>query len=738
MASRFEAEKFTGKNDFALWRMKIRAMLTQQGLASALEKEEKETKEAEGTDEKNVKKRADIEAKAHSTIVLCLGDKVLREIARETTAAGIMSKLEDLYLAKSLANRLLMKQRLYSYKFLEGKGVLEQLEDFNKTIDDLENIDVSIGEEDKAILLLNALPSSYDQLRDAILYGREKTVTLLEVQSALRSKELQKGEMRIEDSVSESLNVKKFKGKKPYKKVNEVSKNVPSDQKETRSCHWCKKPDHIKKDCFAWKRKQESLGAKAVNSAEEAEDGKVSVALNIVSVALNIMDSKEGSSWIMDSGCSFHMSPNLDWFENIKGTTGSVVLGNNQVCSIKGIGTVRLKVDNGCVVILNDVRYIPEVKRNLISLGSLEKKGCKFVSEAGQMFVSKAGRILMRAERKGSLYYMTATIQRGDQGVGQVLVTDNVNLWHARLGHPAIGTMKELVKKGLVQYSDDETSALKCEECVLGKAKKLSYPKGVHTSTKPLDYAHSDLWGPAQEKSIGGGRYYMSIIDDYSRKLWIYILKEKSEALKRFKEWCCEVEAEKGTNLKCFRTDNGLEYLSREFDEFCKSKGIKRHRTVPLNPQQNGVAERANRTILERVRCMLLGAGMGKRFWAEAATTAVKLINKCPSSSINGDTPDSRWFGRHGTYDDLRTFGCKAFAHVKQGKLEARALKCVMIGYQQGVKGYRLWCIEPGRGKVIVSRDVIFWETEMPFRSTSDAEKEKVETSEFEVEAEEN
>ena len=135
---------------------------------------------------------------------------------------------------------------------------------------------------------------------------------------------------------------------------------------------------------------------------------------------------------------------------------------------------------------------------------------------------------------------------------------------------------------------------------------------------------------------------------------------------------------------------------------------------------------------------MLLGAGMGKRFWAEAATTAVKLINKCPSSSINGDTPDSRWFGRHGTYDDLRTFGCKAFAHVKQGKLEARALKCVMIGYQQGVKGYRLWCIEPGRGKVIVSRDVIFSETEMPFRSTSDAGKEKVETSEFEVEAEEN
>lgn len=116
----------------------------------------------------------------------------------------------------------------------------------------------------------------------------------------------------------------------------------------------------------------------------------------------------------------------------------------------------------------------------------------------------------------------------------------------------------------------------------------------------------------------------MSIIDDFSRKIWIFILKEKSEAFQKFKEWCVEVEAEKELKLGCLRTDNGLEYLSKEFDSFCKAKGIKRHKTVPMNPQQNGVAERANRTILERVRCMLLAAGLEKRFWAEAASIAVK------------------------------------------------------------------------------------------------------------------
>ena len=135
--------------------------------------------------------------KAHSVVVLCLGDKVLREVAKETTAAGILEKLENLYMTKSLANRLFMKQRLYSWRFLEDKSIIEQLEDFDKAVDDLENIDVVIDDEYKAILLLNALPKSYDQLRDAILFGREGTVTLQEVQSALRSKELQRNGVKV-------------------------------------------------------------------------------------------------------------------------------------------------------------------------------------------------------------------------------------------------------------------------------------------------------------------------------------------------------------------------------------------------------------------------------------------------------------------------------------------------------------------------------------------------------------
>ena len=226
-------------------------------------------------DEKEKNKKQEIMEKAHSLIILCLADNVLRDVAREKTAAGIWQKLESLYMTKSLANRLFMKQRLYSYKFHEDRSISEQLTDFNKAVDDLENIDVKLEDEDKAILLLNVLPKSYDDMRDTMLYGREKTITLEEVQCALRSKELRKNSSGQESS-SQVLNVGKFKGKK--KKFNpnggqkfQNQKQKEGEGKETRIFHYCKKPGHLKKDCYSWKRKQNEEGG-IQNQADVAKE----------------------------------------------------------------------------------------------------------------------------------------------------------------------------------------------------------------------------------------------------------------------------------------------------------------------------------------------------------------------------------------------------------------------------------------------------------------------------------
>jgi transposase InsO family protein len=148
----------------------------------------------------------------------------------------------------------------------------------------------------------------------------------------------------------------------------------------------------------------------------------------------------------------------------------------------------------------------------------------------------------------------------------------------------------------------------------------------------------------------------LTIIDDYSRKVWPYFLKHKSKAFLAFKEWKIIVEKQTEKKVKKLRTDNGMEFCLEEFNSYCKSEGIVRHYTVPYTPQQNGVAERMNRTIISKARCMLSDAGLHRHFWTEAASTACYLINRSPSIAINKKTPIKVWSGSPANYLELRVF----------------------------------------------------------------------------------
>ncbi|GJY01275.1 retrovirus-related pol polyprotein from transposon TNT 1-94, partial [Tanacetum coccineum] len=157
---------------------------------------------------------------------------------------------------------------------------------------------------------------------------------------------------------------------------------------------------------------------------------------------------------------------------------------------------------------------------------------------------------------------------------------------------------------------------------------------------------------------------------------------------------------------------NGGEYKNDLFIKFCEDEGIVRHFTVRHTPQHNGVAERINRTLLEKVRCMLSNAGLGKEFWAEAVTYACHLVNRLPTTTIDGKTPFEKWYGKPVTdYDSLHVFGSAAYYHVKESKLDPRAKKALFMGITSGIQGYRLWC--PETKKTIFSRDVTFNESAM-------------------------
>ncbi|KAL0545142.1 hypothetical protein IC582_020288 [Cucumis melo] len=366
------------------------------------------------------------------------------------------------------------------------------------------------------------------------------------------------------------------------------------------------------------------------------------------------------------------------------------------------------------VRILTNVRYVPKLNRNLISLGELDRSGCTIKSENRVMKVTKGSLVKLRGTLRHGLYVLEDTRVSGSAAIASGKVTDMFMLWHKRLAHVSERGLQALSQQGLLGGVKNVELSF-CEHCIMGKSTRVKFGKGKHTAKGILDYVHSDLWGHMKEASMGGLRYFISIIDDFSRKVWIYPLKQKDEAFGKFLEWKKQVEKQTGRKIKYLRTDNGLEFVNNKFNNFCKSEGITRHFTVTYTPQQNGLAERFNKTIMEHTRCLLTNASLPLKFWGEAAQTTCYLINRSLSNALNLKTPHEVWIGKAPSLDHLGVFGCTTYTHVKDGKLNKRALKCMFIGYPQGVKGYKLWCLEKGMKKCIISRDVTFNETEMPY-----------------------
>ncbi|KAJ0844964.1 putative RNA-directed DNA polymerase [Helianthus annuus] len=627
----------------------MRALLVHHGVVDALKGE------AELPQGLTDKEKKEVMEKAHSAIILSLGDRVLREVSKETTASGVWSKLEGLYMTKSLANRLYLKKRLYMFQMTSGKSLEDHIDEFNKIILDLENIEVEIDEEDRAIIFLSSLPVSYEHFVDTMMFGRE-SLTMEEVVSAMNSKELQKkGE--VKDDGSDGLYIRGRPEQRGNKSKGSFNR---SKSKTKRRCFVCNSEKHFKKDCPEWKKKKAEF-----NQNKKHVNGSPEGSCESYESADVLMVTKMESSllWILDSGYSYHMTPHREFFKELKmESQGYVQLGDDHPCQIKGIGTISFKLNNGTVIDITNVRYIPELKRNLISLGTFEKKGYTVVLRDGKAKIVKGSLVVLTGSRRdNNTYMLDGKVEVGLVSVAEGKTVNNAMKWHRRLGHMSNQGLMELKKQEVIEDLDNCDYG-DCENCLLGKAKR------------------------------------------------VYILKHKNEAFSRFKEWKVLVETQAERKIKKLRTDNGLEFCNNEFNNFCKKHGIARHLTIPGTPQQNGLVERMNRTLLDKVRCMLIESGLPKSFWAEALKTAAYIVNISPSSAINMMVPMEKWSGLKTDYSDLRVFGSLGYSHISQGKLNARAQRCIMLGYSEGVKGHRLWRLEEGSPRIVVSRNVEWME----------------------------
>ncbi|KAG8501803.1 hypothetical protein CXB51_004715 [Gossypium anomalum] len=384
-------------------------------------------------------------------------------------------------------------------------------------------MEVQYDKEDLGLILLCSLPPSYSTFRDRFYIAA--SLSQLMRFMLLTSYDKMKHLVVKPDSQGEGLIVR-----------GRQDQNTDDDREE----------GDIKSECY---KLQNKIKGEAAN-----QKGKQPENSGEADVVEDYSD-----------GCTFHMSPNRDWFTTYETVSeGVVLMGNNASCKIAGVGTIKVKMFDGVVRTLSDVRA---------------KKNCQVICFAG----------------------FTVT---GDAAVASSSLSDDdiTKLWHMRLGHMSENGMVELSKRGLL----DGQGICKlnfCEHCVFGKQKRVRFIRGIHNTKETLEYIHSDLWGPSRVPSRGGANYMLTFIDDFSRKVWAFFLKQKSDVFSAFK--------------------------------LCKSEGIVRHLTVRHTPQQNGVAERMNRTIMERrfdVCCQI--PTYRSRFGQKAASTACFLINRSPSVAI--------------------------------------------------------------------------------------------------------
>jgi len=387
-------------------------------------------------------------------------------------------------------------------------------------------------------------------------------------------------------------------------------------------------------------------------------------------------------------------------------------MGNDVTCNIVGIGSIQLQMFDDTTKLLIDVRHVPDLRKYLISLGALDTNGYKTVIRGGVTKIYKGILLVMKAKKVGNIFQLEG--RTGSVHVSMVSEHDSssIRLWHRRLGHMSERGLKILADRKLLPNLTSGKLDF-CKHCLYGKQSKQKFKAGKHTSKGILDYIHSDVWGLAPTILYGGSSYLLSFLDDFSRKVWVYMLKRKSDVFSVFKQFRALVENNTGRTIKCLRTDNGGEFTSKEFENYCKDAGIERHKTT-VYTQQNGVAERMNRTLLERARSMLSNANLQKELWTEAVATTCYVINRSPSIAIGCMIPQEVSKGHPCDYSKLRVFGCDAYALVpkhQRTKLDLKSKRYIFVGYGDGTKGFRLW--DPTTRKIIINRDVKFDESSL-------------------------
>ena len=437
-----------------------------------------------------------------------------------------------------------------------------------------------------------------------------------------------------------------------------------------------------------------------------------------------------------DSGASDPMSPFASDFVTIgPSVRRQVQLADSSLVPVLGEGSVIVRGARGTPVTLTSVLYVPDLDRRLLSVAGIYDRGGSVAwgSKVMRVFGGAGGPPLLVCPRRGDMWYLTSpviTASVSDPSTAHCLSCASVagaesrgdrcrpdwEIWHARLGHVGTSGLSALRSHSLVEgmvLRGPIPKQHECAACLRGKMAQQPFPQSAKRVTAPFDLVGMDLLGKLECASARSQARYMLLMKDIATGFsWCFFLRKKKEAVERIQSFFSHVERQYQTRIKGLRSDRGGEFLSSAFVDWLDQLGVVHQLTVPYTPQQNGIVERANRTLCGRARAMLHAAGLPKRFWEHALRYAVWCTNRVPSRRLKTvGTPYAALHGHRPDVSRARIFGCLAHVYVPAAhrrKLDDRAVLGVFLGMAENTKGYEFWV--PESGQFLISRSAVFHE----------------------------
>ncbi|UYV77314.1 hypothetical protein LAZ67_15000474 [Cordylochernes scorpioides] len=689
MLSLFQIEKLNSEN-YETWKMQMKMILIHSELweyANSIRiKPETEVESNEW--EKN-------DQKALATIVLSLSPSEIIHVKRCKTSAEAWKLLNEVHQPKGPATKVFLTKQLILLKMKPNERMQDYLNKFSSLADKLSEMDAQVPEDFLSILPLCSLPESYEGFRTAI-ETRDKLPNF----EALKVKMLEEAIRQTELNDTTDSEEKVFLGNTERKPFSSTSK--PKAKGFPFNCHFCGKKGHKAADC----RKRKSR-----NPKNEM----------VASLGIECLNKLDANEWCLDSGATAHMCSTKKSFTYFEDTAPvKITLADGQFIEAIGKGNVKLEcqTNTGTVTLsLEDVLFVPRLNGNLFTISKCTSKFnvVNFKYRKAEI-VNMRTKICIQAYEKKGLYMLSQT------NCPKALLTEiciagekNYEKWHSRFGHLNLQDLKKLKMQNIVYgLPIFDVKNFTCEVCLKGKQTRLPFQKESFTKTRePLELVHSDICGPMRTKSLGGALYFSTFIDDFSGFIFTFIMKSRSEVFKGFRIFKNYAEKQTGKRLKCIRNDNAPEYLSKEFKDYLEGEGIGRQLSVEYTPQQNGVAERANRTLLDMTRCFMIEGDLPETLWAELIHTSTYIRNRCPKLN-ECKTPHELFTKRKPVVSHLKIIGSKSFAvnnRPNRSKFAPRSEEYKLIGYFTESKAYRLW--KPGTRTIIKSSDVRFIEPEL-------------------------